>query len=136
MKRIFSLILCFQSCLIFGQNLDSCGLDNQAFLNQNESLYLNEYFKESKDGFDFTGKKILFVTGSNGGTFGFKKNYFVSVKEWSKESRGKIATDFIPFNEEEKINSGGYDAILTYWVKVLITEKKKAKLIQRLNSLK
>lgn len=135
MKRILFLLFLIQTSLIFGQNLDSCGLDNQAILSQSEAAFLNEYFKGSKGDFDFSGKKIAFVTGSNGGTFGLKISYFDSVKEWISKNKGKIASDLIIFSNEEKINSGGYDAILTYWVMVQISEKKKTRLIERLAEL-
>ncbi len=115
----------FYFLIIFsqGQNLDSCGIDNNAKLTIYESTYLNEYLKSQRDTFDLMGKKIIFVTGSGGGVIGEKKEYFSDIKEWN-DRNSKIATSIVFLTIEEKIESGGYDAILTYWVKLMPNKKK------------
>ncbi|WP_189663208.1 MULTISPECIES: hypothetical protein [unclassified Polaribacter] len=45
------------------------------------------------------------------------------IKEWN-ENGNKIATWLVELNEDERAISGGYDVIITYWVKAL-TKKRK-----------
>ena len=123
MKYFLTTVFCFLISYSFGQNLDSCGVDNNSKLTIFESKYLNEYLKNQRDTFDFTGKQIIFVTGSNAGTIGEKIEYFSDIKEWEIRN-SKIVTDLIILTKEEKIETGGYDAILTYWVKLLPVKKK------------
>lgn len=129
MKFWVTIVLLFFMLNSYGQNIDSCGLDNSTNLNSIESVYLNDYFSKQRSSFDFTGKKILFVTGSKGTLIGNKKAYFNDIKLWNKDN-SKIATDLILFTEEEKIQSGGCDAMLTYWVKVPPNKKKLFKKIK------
>jgi hypothetical protein len=123
MKYFLTTVYYFILIYSFGQNLDSCGVDNNSKLTIFESKYLNEYLKNQRDTFDLTGKQIIFVTGSSARTIGEKKEYFTDIKEWNLRN-SKIATDLVVLTREEKIESGGYDAILTYWVKFLPDKKK------------
>ncbi len=67
MKIISIIILLLISINTFGQNLSECGIDNDTKLTQVESQFLNEYIDNARDkGFDFTGKKVLFITGNTG----------------------------------------------------------------------
>jgi hypothetical protein len=118
----------------FGPNPEDCGNDDNPALTEAESKFLNEYLKvqaQSK-GFDFNDKKILFVTGSNGGTLGSKSAYFDDVKEWKTTNNSRIASSLIVLDESDKMQYG-YDAILTYWVKILISPKAKKKILQKAN---
>lgn len=121
----------------FGPNPDNCGDDDNPELTKIEATFLNEYLRvqiQSKE-FDFSNKKILFVTGSNGGTLGSKSAYFDDVKEWKTKYNSKIATSLIVLEESDKIKYG-YDAILTYWVKILISPKGIKKILKRANEIK
>ncbi len=131
MKKLFVLFL-FISTISFSQNTDSCGLDNSPILNKHESVFLNEYLNLSKDSIDLTNKKIAFVTGSNGSKIGSKSEYFYSVKEWKLLHKDKIATSIVQFSIKEKQESGGYDAIISYWVMVMFDDNKKRKIIKKL----
>lgn len=123
MKFWVTIVLLFFMLNSYGQNIDSCGLDNSSYLNSFESVYLNDYFSKQRDTFDFTGKKILFVTGSQGTRIGKKKAYFKDIKLWKKDN-SMIATDLILFTEQEKKQYGGFDGMLTYWAKVPPNKKK------------
>ncbi len=123
MKYSLTTVFYFVIIYSFGQNLDSCGVDNNSKLTVFESKYLNEYLKNQRDTFDLTDKEIIFVTGSSASKIGGKKEYFSDIKEWNKNN-SNIATNLIILTSEEKIESGGYDAILTYWVKFLPNKKK------------
>jgi hypothetical protein len=117
MKRKLTVVFCLIAGSCFGQGLDSCGLDSNPILNDYEAVYLNAYFKDAKKGFDFMGKRIAFVTGSLGSEIGTKSEYFKDVKTWASHNH-KVADDLIVFTEDERLQSGGYDAIVAYWTKV------------------
>ncbi|MDR2084175.1 MAG: hypothetical protein LBP67_04195 [Bacteroidales bacterium] len=118
----------------FGPNPENCGIDNNPALTEAEAIFLNEYLSVPIQlmEFDFNNKKILFVTGSNGRTIGSKNAYFDNIKEWKVKHNSKIATSLIVLADSDKMKYG-YDAILTYWVKVLINSKVKNKILQRAN---
>lgn len=133
MKYLFVLtIIIISNCNLKAQNLENCGLDKNPYLNSDESEFLNKNFsdlslayhtgKKAKN-YDFTGKKMIFVTGSSGKTIKTKIDYFNSVKEYKKQD-DKIVTTLLILTPEEKELSGGYDGILTFWVKVLPNKRK------------
>ena len=130
MKKYITTILLLITLNVFGQNLEECGIDDHLILTSSESEFLNKYMiDERSKNFDFSKKKIIFITGSRGREFGTKSKYFNDIKKWNKNGK-KIATHIIELNEKEKIDSGGYDVIVTYWVKVL-TKRSKRKIIKR-----
>ena len=128
MKNCLTLLFLFISLATFGQNLEECGNDNNPTLSKEEAEFLNSYF--SDQAFDFTGKKVIFVTGSNGKTLGTKSDYFNDVKQWSSRE-DTISTRVFILNKEEKRTSRGYDVIITYWVKVNFNDKAKQKIVIR-----
>ena len=85
MKITAIIILILISVSSIGQNLAKCGVDNDPKLTQTESEFLNEYISEyNKPNFDFTNKKVIFVTGNSGNKFGTKSEYFDRIKERNK----------------------------------------------------
>ncbi|PSR55816.1 hypothetical protein AHMF7605_21100 [Adhaeribacter arboris] len=130
MKIVLTLLLLLSISSLHGQGLDSCGVDNKPRLNRYESELLNEYLKNHKGNFDFTNKNVVFVTGSSGSIIATKKSYFTNIKDWNKKN-SRIATSLIVLSEEEKVESGGYDAMVTYWVKVLGSKRKVIKKIKQ-----
>ncbi len=132
MKKIVTIILMLISINLIGQNLNECGIDNNPKLTQTESEFLNEYMTEyNKQNFDFTNKKVIFVTENSGNKFGTKSEYFDQIKQLN-QSNDKIATWVVKLNEKEQIESD-YDVIVTYWVKV-ITEKRKRKILNEIKA--
>lgn len=117
---------------ISAQNLDECGIDSNPKLNLTESKFLNEYLSDRRNEFDFTNKKIIFVTGNSGNFIKDKSDYFKNVRE-RIGTNSRIGSDIIVLTEDEKIKSGGYDAIVTYWIKVL-TERRKRKILSEINT--
>jgi len=111
----------------FGPNPENCGIDDNPMLTEVEAMFLNEYLKNQvrQKGFDFNNKRIVFVTGSNGRTLGSKSAYFYDIRIWKETYNSKIASSLIVLSEQDKTEYG-YDAILTYWVKV-ISPKEKAR---------
>jgi len=117
MNKFISIIIILISISAAGQIPSQCGIDDKPILNQIESKFLNEYMNENqRKGFDFTDKKVLFVTGNRGKRIGTKSEYFNNIKQWDKGDE-KIATWVMILNEKEKNDAGGYDAIVTFWVK-------------------
>ena len=95
------LIFCFAISAI-GQNCAECGVDDNPKLTQGESEFLNEYMTENnRQHFDFTDKKVIFVTGNSGHQFGTKSIYFDKIKERKPEEE-KIATWIVKLTDEEK----------------------------------
>ena len=131
MKAHLFLVVLLIPFNVLGQNLSRCGLDNNPILTKTESDYLNAYLMEQRNGFDFGNKKVIFVTGSSGNRIGTKKEYFDDIKEWEKID-SKVATGIVVLTEEEKSRSGGYDVMVTYWVK-RITERRKKEIIDALH---
>ncbi|PZR24099.1 MAG: hypothetical protein DI539_01410 [Flavobacterium psychrophilum] len=123
-----TLVLLFFTSLTFSQDPEKCGIDNNPLLNNDEAIFLNDYLKDERDDFDFTGKKILVVGGSGASHLESKNQYFKGIKEWGQ---GKIATQLYAFTDDEKKASGGYDAIVSYWTK---TEVNKQKVIRKIKN--
>jgi hypothetical protein len=134
MKFIFTFFLCLFFANVFAQNLAECGLDDNAQLTDNEAVFLNSYFNKEDifdasgtkklENFSFVGKKIIFVTNPSGNGIIGKKKYFYDIRCWDKNN-DKIATYVTLLTEKEKIASGGYDAFVTDFVKVLLKSSRK-----------
>jgi hypothetical protein len=137
LKHTIALALFFilNAHALFAQNLDSCGIDNNPTLSKDEALALNDYFKDQKGDFDFQNKKIAIIRGSAGSGIGSKQHYFRDIRSW-KQQNNRIASRLIVLNEEEKLQSGGYDALLTHWVMAHISERKKKKFVKKLPTYK
>jgi hypothetical protein len=131
MKTFITILILTFGVNLHSQIIDSALIDNNIKLNKYESDFLNDYLKAQRDTFDFSQKSIVFITGSSGSIIGNKKDYFEDINKWDKDYNSKIATSLIIFNDSEKEMSGGYDAILTYWVK-LLTDKRKQKVIKQI----
>lgn len=116
-----------------GPNPNDCGIDNKPKLTDKEAIFFSEYLKApaQKNSFDFKNKKILFVTGSSGTTIGTKIDYFNDVREWKNKYNDKIATYLVVLDNDEALEYG-YDAIITYWVKIFInTQKQKKRVLEK-----
>ena len=129
MRTIATFLFVFSTTYILGQVPDR--LISESDLNRHEVDFLNNALKTTRDTFDFSSKKIAFVTGSNGGTILSKKDYFLHIKPWiDKGALPQIS--FVTFTLEEKRISGGYDAIVLSWVKVF-TPKQKRRIVEHLS---
>jgi hypothetical protein len=116
----------------FGQVPVPYEIDNNAELTQVEAEYLNAYLADQRKGFDFKNKRVIFVTGSSGHVVGSKKQYFDNIDQWNKID-SKVATGIDILTDEQKVQSGGYDVIIAYWVKRL-TKRQKNKIINGIKS--
>lgn len=133
MKNYIRLLLLLASANFYGHNLSNCGLDNNPALTDDEAAFLNAYFGEDEnEGFDFKGKKVLIVNGANGFRFETKAEYFRDIRRRLEESAMPVATTPIQLTEMEKIQSGGYDAVITHWLNEPLTKEKRRNIIARL----
>ncbi|MFD2600712.1 hypothetical protein [Flavobacterium suzhouense] len=133
MKNYIRLLLLLASANFYGHNLDNCGLDNNPALTDDEAAFLNAWFGEDEnEGFDFKGKKVLIVNGADGLKFESKTDYFKDIKQRLEQTGMPVASTPIPLTEMEKIQSGGYDAVITHWVDEPMTKEKKRNIIGRL----
>jgi hypothetical protein len=135
--KLSLLILLLSSMCIFSQirnfndipknilkDLDKMGVDDSPFLNNYESAFLNVIFKDKLKGFDFTMKKIGFIRNGGKG----KVLYFEMQRKYTidKNSPCDNGTLYI-FNTTQKTESGGYDAAIVYWNKIVIPIDKVIK---------
>jgi hypothetical protein len=104
--------------------LDSCGLDSKTELNQYEITFFDSiYFapiktkKETidpKNGFDFNNKKIAFYSctkysNTKGNGLLTKEEFFIFFRP---ELNGHAGRGIIVFNEKERKESNGFDAVV------------------------
>jgi hypothetical protein len=104
--------------------LRNCGNDDLPTLNSFEIEFLIPYLNLEKSKEELQSKNILFVTGSGGGRITDKANYFKSIKSYHSNGR-RISNNIVWLDDEMKVSSGGYDAIITYWVKVFSNRQLK-----------
>jgi hypothetical protein len=125
MKVIYLILLSVITLPCFSQSIDSCGLDNSPILSRNEANFLNAHLKDEIKEFDFQTKKIAYYTWQNGGKITNKQSYFSTQKRLGKYLYSHLTV----FNQTEKAESGGYDAIVVYYsrVKPLVRIKKIVK---------
>ncbi|VTR28092.1 Uncharacterised protein [Sphingobacterium thalpophilum] len=102
------------------RQLDTMGIDCSQLLTSHESTYFNLVFKKSRQDLDFTNKKVAFMTGSNGRTLSNKIDYFRSEKDRITRNQTPNNSTLCIFDKEQKKRSGGYDAAIVYWSKVLV----------------
>lgn len=117
---------------LFCQTVDSLGRDNNPRLNKYEADYFNSEFKDQRKDFDFTDKKVAFITGSAANKLWTKTEYFEELKERLKVNSG--ITDWAIFlTPDERAKSGDYDVIVASWVK-LLTDKRRKQIISELKA--
>jgi len=102
-------------------HLDKMGTDSTPLLDSCESAYFNVIFKDNLDGFDFTNKKIGFLSA---GSKRNKKEYFTEERKRFSDNSTTINSTLYVFNASQKKESGGYDAAIVYWSKFSIPMDK------------
>ncbi len=131
LSSILPLLLCLFSINIIAQNLESCGLNDDPILNNSEADFLNTYLKGRRDGQDFHGIKVAFITGGSGNKNISKTEYFRELKTRNEQSAQE--TDFaFSLTEAEKLWSGGYDAVVAFKVLIPIEVRKRSKVVKSL----
>jgi len=109
--------------------LINCGLNNLPTLNDSEIDFLIPYLKSDKSTEEFYNSNFLFVTGSSGSRITDKSSYFSSVKSYNSNGKS-ISNSIIWLDDEMRTKSGGYDAVIIYWVK-RFSDKQLKKVIKK-----
>ncbi|NDW13673.1 hypothetical protein D0T50_12340 [Bacteroides sp. 214] len=118
------------------EDLNKMGVDESPVLNEYESTYFNAIFYKPRMDFDFAGKKIGFITGSSGKTIADKKDYFDMERErFVRNGTPNIGILYV-FNDCQKKQSGGYDAVIVYWCKIKQKTEDVVKRLANSNSKK
>jgi flavodoxin len=108
--------------------LDKMGTDSTPLLDSCESAYFNVIFKDNLDGFDFTNKKIGFLSA---GSKRNKKEYFAEERKRFYDNSTTINSTLYIFNASQKRESGGYDAAIVYWSKFILPTDKVVKKLKK-----
>ncbi len=101
-------------------HIDSMGTDQSSILNKYEGDYLSLTTRRLRKQFDFTNRKIAFITGPSGTKISCKKEYFNTDRDRCSNNYSPTCGRLYVFNEKQKEESGGYDAAIVYWCKVLL----------------
>lgn len=93
-------------------SLATTGIDNTIFINKDEGLFLNYIFGIKVFDYSFAGKKVHFRNG--------KRSFF----EWIKENHRLPGGCYLYFfDETQKTEIGGYDAVITEWSHFALPKK-------------
>lgn len=95
-------------------NIDKMGVDESAILNEYEGKYLNFIFKINPEEFDLVGKKVAFLKVGN------KAGYFDSTRSPERKGTTVGGSGLYIFDTAQKAESGGYDAAVSCWSKILL----------------
>jgi hypothetical protein len=134
--RPFIIIFTLLTNVCFGQEIviDSCGIDSLTTLNRYEIQYFNQSLEKQRmrSNFDFEDKKVGFAYGNFGKGLISRKEYFT---RWGKDyfkNDSHVVNQLIILTEMEKEQSGGFDAIIVSWSKILVSGKNKDRLIKKI----
>lgn len=127
-RRLLIFLTAFLACQVSGGQiniLDSCGLDSRSELNKYEIKIIDSLFippHETKkygtidpqSGFDLRGKTIAFYSctknvNTTGNGLMSKKEFFELCRP---DFRGHAGRGIVIFNEREKKESKGFDAVI------------------------
>jgi hypothetical protein len=101
--------------LNYPDNLHLVGNDNSAELTENDAVFFNSVYHNRN--FDFKGKKIAFMNPhllDEKQAIRTKKEYIEKIKKHLENDFLYPGDDLEILNEQEKIESGGYDAMIVY----------------------
>jgi hypothetical protein len=99
------------------RQLNNMGADSSPLLDSCESAYFNVIFKDNLNGFDFTNKRIGFLSA---GSKRNKNEYFAEERKRFYDNSTTINGTLYIFNASQKNESGGYDAAIVNWSKFLV----------------
>lgn len=103
------------------EQTDRIETEDTLLLNETEGAYLNKIFETTRKDFDFTNKKVGFLTGSSGKKMSSKEHYFDMHKKHSINANYPCDNGALyVFNATQKMESGGFDATIVYWSKFAI----------------
>ena len=110
-------------------DMEKTGLDNSPFLNRYESAFLNELLPDSLKCFDFTNKKVGFITACVGCS---KKGYFEMHRKHFADDKYALDSGMLYIlDDRQKKESGGFDALILIWYKFILSEEEILKLLTK-----
>jgi hypothetical protein len=131
MNKIIILILCLGIFVAYcfpikknnsNERMKQTIIVEDSLLNETEGIYLNGVFGVTRKDFNFINKKVGFLTGSSGKTMGSKNYYFDMQEKHSINKNSPIDNGSLYiFDAKQKEASGGYDAAIIYWSKLIIS---------------
>ena len=133
MQHIFYFFVFSLLCQYgFAQN-DSCKHNDDPILVLCESQQLNKCLTGFRGDFDFTGKKILVAGNTDASKIISKSQFFEFIKLHLDNCDG--VTGIVQLAPKEKERSGGYDAIILYYVESF-DKARKARLVDEASKIK
>lgn len=122
MKTVTTLLLLFSITILFGQQTDSLGIDNNSLLNRQEVNYFNSLLLGTPP--DFDDKRVVFILDTRRATIINKQEFFNTYL--------KPPFTIIELGPDEKERSGGYD-IIVLSPQGALSDKEKSKIFKELN---
>lgn len=100
--------------LNYPDNLKLVGNDNSKLLSNQDAEFFNRIYKFQRDTFDFTNKKVAYINTNDADQIKSKNGYIRKIKK-HLEDDFLYPTDYLfVFNDNEKKETGGYDAVIVY----------------------
>jgi len=128
MKKIgYLLFIVVWTNILFGQEVDSLGVNNDPLLNVYESSFLESQF--DNETLELNDKRIVFYKSLSG--IQSKQVFFSDSREHILNGH-KIPLQIIELSNKEKTETGGFDAIVVSWSKFQLTPKMKEKIIEKI----
>nr|WP_320023220.1 hypothetical protein [uncultured Draconibacterium sp.] len=132
MRTILIILIGLISVTGFSQT--DYDLQTTYLLTINEATSLNSIFSKESDNFDFKGKSIAFAVGTTGTQIVNKNGFFEKYINPVIEGKNKNVCLLIVLTKEEKLKSGGFDAVVMSPAKIF-TKEHREKLIIELNEI-
>lgn len=105
------------------ENIDKMGVDNSSILNEYEGRYFNFIFNIDSQDFNLVEKKVGFL--------GSKIDYFNDTRSSDRNFKTVGGSSLYIFDANQKEESGGYDAAITYWNKSLLPTEEVVKRLSK-----
>lgn len=107
------------------ENFNKMGIDNSSVLNEYEGKYLNFVFQIDTNHFNLVEKKVGFIRS--------KVDYFKKTRErFYRNSTTVGGSSLYIFNTTQKEECGGYDAVIVYWNKKILSMEE---IVKRLKTI-
>ena len=111
-------------------NLDKMGRNTEIALNNYEAEYLNKIFENSREHFDFTNKKVVFIYAHIGVK---SKKHFFSEQRKRFLDKNTISSCSLFILDKKQSETNKYDAIIACWFKIRPDLEKLIKRIEKNN---
>jgi hypothetical protein len=123
MKKLLFILL-FLSYLT-GNAQSDLNLSTEFRLTNSESKTLNYIFQKKRKAFDFNGKIVAFTEGTTGTHIVRKADFFVKYLNPVIEIKSRNVCALILLTNEEKLESGGFDAVIMSPAKIFANKQRK-----------